>query len=527
MAAVDVEGLKRRVVAAYRAFTPAQLVLAGLLVVLTLVGGLMFYRWVSTPSYAVLYSGLESKDASDVTAKLSADGVPYKLTGNGTTIEVPKEKLDAERVALGASGLPKGGTGGWETLDKEGLTTSSFRQQVDYQRALEGEISKTLRGIDGIDAAQVHLVLPEERLFSDQQRNARASVVLTTRRTLGKEQVQAVTSTVSSAVPDLDPAAVSVTDSDGRLLSSKAGGSDDQTAQQAGFEDAQTARAQSMLDQLVGNGHSVVRVSAELDFDKTKTTKKTVDGTKSAVTGSDKSTETYRAPDGSTTGGAVTATDPTAGIASTTNGASAYEKKSEKNTVVPSEQLDETQKATGTVKRQSVAVVLDTSAKNLPPNAQVQQLVAAALGLDPKRGDTIVVSSSGFDAGTEAAPAEKSGGLLGGKSLSTIVAALMLLVITVLLARSARRPKVQALDLPEVLPALPGGRGEAATAALPAAERAALPAGVGIPAQRTGGSGTANEVDLLQAVESQPDDVAHLLRGWLSESGTDSRAGSR
>src|ERR1700712_3836545 len=142
MAGIDASGLQRRATAAYRAFTPAQLVLAGLLIVLTLVGGMMFYRWVSAPSYAVLYSGMDTKDASDVTAKLSADGVSYKLTGNGTTVEVPKEKLDAERVALGASGLPKGGTGGWETLDKEGLTASSFRQQGDYQRAPEGGAAK-------------------------------------------------------------------------------------------------------------------------------------------------------------------------------------------------------------------------------------------------------------------------------------------------------------------------------------------------------------------------------------------------
>src|SRR3954454_24409607 len=349
MAAIDSEGLKRRVVAAYRAFTPAQLVLAGLLVVLTLVGGLAFYRWVSAPTYAVLYSGLDAKDAADVTAQLTTDGVQYKLTGNGTTVEVPSASLDKERVALGAAGLPKGGTGGWESLDKEGLTASSFRQQVDYQRALEGEIAKTLQSMDGIDAASVHLVLPQEKLFTDDQQHARASVMLTTRRQLTADQVQAVVSTVSSAVQDLDPSAVSVTDSDGRLLSSKSGGSDDQAAQQATYEDAQTARAQSMLDQLVGSGHSVVRVSAELDFDKTKTTKKTVDATKSAVTGSDKTTETYRAPEGSNSGRAVTAPDPTAGIASTTNGASEYEKKAEKNTVVPSEQLDETQKATGTV----------------------------------------------------------------------------------------------------------------------------------------------------------------------------------
>src|SRR3954464_5744225 len=399
MAAVDVDGLKRRVVAAYRAFTPAQLVLAGLLVVLTLVGGLMFYRWVSTPSYAVLYSGMDAKDASEVTTKLSADGGPYKLTGNGTTVEVPKENLDAERVALGAAGLPKGGTGGWESLDKEGLTTSSFRQQVDYQRALEGEIAKTLRGIDGVDDAQVHLVLPEERLFTDQQRNARASVMLTTRRQLSSDQVNAVVSTVSSAVPDLDQSAVSVTDSNGRLLSKQAGGSDEQSAQQATYEDGQTARAQSMLDQLLGQGHAVARGSATLNFDNTHSAVKPVDGKNSAVTGSEKSTETYNSPNGSSASGALSASDPTAGITSTTSNASNYEKKSETTTTVPSEQLDDTQKATGTVARQSVAVVLDTTAKNLPPNAQVQQLVAAALGLDPKRGDTIVVSSTGFDTG--------------------------------------------------------------------------------------------------------------------------------
>jgi flagellar M-ring protein FliF len=349
--------------------------------------------------------------------------------------------------------------------------------------------------------------------------------MLTTRRQLTADQVQAVISTVSSAVQDLDPSAVSVTDSDGRLLSSKSGGSDDQSAQQANFEDGQTARAQSMLDQLLGGGHSVVRVSATLDFDKTHSTIKTIDGTKSAVTGSDKTTETYRAPDGTTTGGVVTATNATTGIANTTGNASQYEKKSEQVTTVPSERLDETQVASGTVQRQSVAVVLDTAAKNLPPNAQVQQLVAAALGLDPKRGDTIVVSSTGFDTGTPAASPAKTGGLMNGKTLSTGVAAVMLLLITLLLARSARRPKVSAIELPEVLPALPH-RENAATATLPNAERAALPSGSipGLPAQRNGShDGAATEVDLLQAVESQPDDVAHLLRGWLSESGSAGR----
>lgn len=146
--------------------------------------------------------------------------------------------------------------------------------------------------------------------------------------------------------------------------------------------------------------------------------------------------------------------------------------------------------------------------------------MAAALGLDPKRGDTIVVSSSAFDAGETPTETTDEGGLLAGKNLSTIVAAAMLVLITLLLARSARRPKVKALDIPEVLPALPGAGRE--KAALPAAAPAALPAGT-VPNQRQEEA----PVDLLQAVESQPDDVAHLLRGWLSESGPNSSAGAR
>ncbi len=515
MAGIDASGLQRRAVAAYRAFTPAQLVLAGLLVVLTVVGGMMFYGWVSAPTYAVLYTGLSAKDASDVTTKLSTDGVQYKLSNNGGTVEVPTSSLDKERVALGAAGLPKGGTGGWETLDKEGLTTSSFRQTVDYQRALEGEIGKTLRNIDGIDDASVHLVMPQEKLFTDQQQHARASIVLTTRRTLDADKVSAVVSTVASAVPDLDPSAVSVTDSNGRLLSKQSGGANDQSAQQATFEDSQTARAQSMLDQLLGSNHAVVRVSATLNFDKTKQTTKTMDATKSAITGSDKSTETYTAPGSSTAGGAVTATDPTTGLPLAASGSSSYQKKSETSTVVPSEQLDETQKATGTVTRQSVAVVLDTGAKNLPPNAQVQQLVAAALGLDPKRGDTIVVSSSSFDTSAQTPPPAPSSSLFAGKNLETVVAGIMLVLITLLLIRSARKPKVQALAVPDVLPALSSGSRE--HAALPSGGRAALSA---VPEPRTENA----SVDLLNAVETQPDDVAHLLRGWLTES---DGAGSR
>jgi flagellar M-ring protein FliF len=257
----------------------------------------------------------------------------------------------------------------------------------------------------------------------------------------------------------------------------------------------------------------VVRVAATMNFDKTHSTVKTVDPKKTGVTGSEKTTETYTAPGGSTTSGALTTTNTTTGVPSAANGASNYQKQTETSTTEPSEQLDDIQKAPGTVTRQSVAVVMDTGAKNLPPNAMVQQLVAAAVGLDPKRGDTIVVSSNPFDTGAPAVAAKKKSALGAGSTLSTAVAAVMLLLITVLLARAARRPKVQAIELePSLLPAA----AEPPAALRTGGQLAALPGPTAaLPAQR---GSEETSIDLLQAVESQPDDVAYLLRGWLSES---------
>ena len=152
-----------------------------LLLVVAIVGGMFFMSWVTAPSYAVLSSGLSATDAASMYGQAQlATACRTSWVPAAPRISVPSNKLDAERIALAAAGLPKGNTGGWDILDKEGLTVSSFRQQVDYQRALEGEIASTLQSMDGITQAQVHLVLPDDQLFSDQQSSARASVMLTT-----------------------------------------------------------------------------------------------------------------------------------------------------------------------------------------------------------------------------------------------------------------------------------------------------------------------------------------------------------
>ena len=514
MAAVDVEALKQQATSAYRAFTPAQLVLAGLLLVVAVVGGMAFMSWVTAPSYVVLSSGLSAKDASDITAKLGADGVAYKLSAGGTTISIPSGKLDAERLSLASAGLPKGGTGGWDILDKEGLTASSFRQQVDYQRALEGEIAKTLMSMDGISNAQVHLVLPEERLFSDQQNPARASVMLTTDGELDSGQVKAIVSLVSSAVKDLDPSNVTVTDANGRLLSSEGGGSSDQMSQQASYEDALTAQAQSMLDQVLGAGKSVVRVNAALDFSSTTTDRKTVDPNKSAATASSKTSETYNGNAANSASGQVTVTNTNGGTTSTTTPNSTYTKTTQSSTQENSQQVDHIVTPPGAVKRLTVAVAVAAGTK-APPAAQLQSLIGNAVGFDSTRGDSLSVTTTAFNtAGTAGSTSttKPTSSASSGTMVSTAVAGLMLLVITFLLARSVRRPKVEPVSLPEGLTGELTGGG---FGALPAGG-----AGAGIPLQGgppalTSGAGTES---LLGAVEERGDEVAQLLRGWLAES---------
>lgn len=515
--ALDTEALKSKALGVVKGFSPAQMVIAGLLTVVALVGAFSFFSWVSAPSYTVLYSGLSAKDASAVTTKLTSSGVPYKLTGGGTTVMVPKDKVDAQRVAISAAGIVKGGAVGYELLDKSSITTSSFTQQINLQRAMEGEIARSLQSMDGINSAQVHLVLPQERLFSDETQPARASVLLDTNGLLSRDEVQSIVSLVSSSVADLDPSAVTVTDSDGRLLSSTGG--DDSAAtnlqHRQSYEDSLAAAAQTMLDRLVGQGHSVVRVSADMDFDKhTTSTSKVEQGT---PTSTSETSETYKG----TGNGSGTASGPlsTSNTTSTTgnSGSGDYEKTTKATDFGVTQTNDNSTSGGAKVNKLSVAVAVDSSVKTLPPTAQLQALVAAAVGINNTRGDSIVVSTAAFDqtdatnAAGAAAAAKKATGSSGGmmSMVSTGVSALMLLLITLMLVRSVRRPKVTDLEIPAVAGA-PLPRGAIPTQASGIHDRYTV-------VDRPGGAAPES---LIGIVEQSPDDVATLLRGWLADTGS-------
>lgn len=233
----------------WASFTTGQKTVTVLITAALLVGAVMLVRWTSAASYAPLFNNLPPADASAIVDKLSADGVPYELTDGGATILVPQEQVYDLRLQMSGQGLPSGGTDGYALLDAQGLTTSEFQQQVGYQRALEGELRKTIESIDGVEAASVHLAIPTRDVFATEQDKPTASVLVTTRpgASIASGQVAAIVNLVAASVAGMDPTDVTVADSTGRVLSvaGQPGGlaAGDQRAQQTADFEARTASA--------------------------------------------------------------------------------------------------------------------------------------------------------------------------------------------------------------------------------------------------------------------------------------------
>src|SRR3712207_7490150 len=179
-----------------------QKVVIGLLLAGLLLGGFYFYSWITTPTQAPLFSNLASPDASAIVEELNAEGVSYELTDGGTTIMVAKDSVYDLRLQMSGKGLPAGSDTGYALLDEQGITTSEFQQQVQYQRAIEGELANTLEALDGVSQAVVHVALPEEEVFASDEGEPTASVLLDVERgtALSGEQVASITNLVSSKI---------------------------------------------------------------------------------------------------------------------------------------------------------------------------------------------------------------------------------------------------------------------------------------------------------------------------------------
>jgi flagellar M-ring protein FliF len=506
-------------------FTPGQRSVVIVVAIALLMGAFALSRWVSQPTWAPLYGNLTGEDASAVVEQLTADGIKYKLTDGGGTVLVPQDQVYDERIALAGKGLTGGeGEDGWSLLDKQGITATDFQQNIAYQRAIQGELAKTLEAMNGVNTAVVNLAVPKKDVFSSEEDKPTSSVLLSLKpgTELSNEQVQSITHLVSGSVAGLDPKDVTVTDQSGAMLSgggaSGAGASGNASAtdeQTAAFEDRMSKAAQNVLDKVVGPNHSVVRVNAQLNFDDTQGTS-TVYGTASpsAAPLSEARVDESYSGNGAAGGGTLGQILPTAVATSGTNGGYTRSQSTVNNSVDQS--VTKTVVAPGGVKRMTVAVVLDAKTAGTLNTAQIQALVANAVGLDTARGDSVQVDSLPFDTTAEAAATkELAAAAKAAKNASYLALAkkvgIALLILIIFFMAMRRRKKdettieTMATDLPNSGLVL-----NPEQAALGSGSQLAIAAESEVTRDKM-------RDDVAALVDNQPDDVAQMLQGWLAE----------
>lgn len=511
----------------FTSFTLGQQVVAVIGTLAILLAAFMVFRWVSTPDYAPLYSNLAASDASAIVDELDSQGTPYKLANGGSTVMVPRDSVYATRISLSGQGLPEQSSSqGYSLLDNQDISTSEFQEQTDFKRAMEGELASTIEAIDGVTTAVVHLALPPAKVFADQQDPPTASVLIDTAAgtTFGPEQVQAVVHLVASSIDGLDPDNVTVTDSSGKVLSSSdagALGAATRDQQVAAFQQQTSQRIQTMLDRVVGPGNSTVQVTAELDFDKSVSESTTYGKPVKGSLSSSSSSEKYNGPaGGSSSTGVVGPDGQMDSFGATGGGKSSYVKESQTSDNPIPTTVEHRETAPGSINSLHVGVVLDTTAAQSVNATDVQDLITAAVGINPTRGDTVQVSTMPFDRTADKAAADELAAAAKAakekqmwsmvRNAGIAVAVLAMLLIAWLRGRKkAKRREQTTTYLVEQL------RNDAAERS--AAVAAAMEASPALAALESTNETDEMRRELAGLAADQPEDVAALLRGWLVE----------
>src|SRR5579862_3003343 len=276
MSAIDFDRIRDQGKNFVDGFTPGQKAMTILGVIAVVLASMAFSHWSSSTNYAPLYTSLSGPDAGKVTQALDSAGVKWQLADGGATVLVPAALVYKERVALSAQGLPAS-SDDLSLLDKEGITASDFVQRVDYQRAMQGELEKTIEAIDGVASATVNLTIPPDQVFAGATADAPSAAVLvqpTAGTTLSTDAVQAIVHLVASSVPNMTPDSVTVADSNGNVLN--APGMDLSSGQgleqQTSFDTALGTAVSSFIATALGPNHADVHVQSDMNFDQTKTT---------------------------------------------------------------------------------------------------------------------------------------------------------------------------------------------------------------------------------------------------------------
>lgn len=383
--------------------------------------------WANRPVYHVLFSNLSAEDAGAITEKLHELKIPYEV-GDGGSVMVPGDKVHELRMTLASQGLPAGGGVGFEIFDKTTIGMTDFIQKLNYRRALQGELARTIGQLTEVENARVHLAVPEKTLFADKKEHTSASIVLKLRgnRVLSQNQVQGIVHLVSSSVEGLSTQNVTIVDTHGNVLSRP---SDDsynaqltnyQNEYQKGFEKSLEERVQSMLERAVGSGKVVVRISSTLDFKQVETTEERYDPEKTAVRSEQRSQESASGSSGSASGvpGVLSnmpgakAENPQAAGGKGGNASNSNHTQETINYEI-NKTVNHILEPVGSLKRLSAAVLIDgnyeivkgtdgkETRKYIPRTDEelkkYTEIVKKAVGYSEERGDQVEVSNITFE----------------------------------------------------------------------------------------------------------------------------------
>jgi flagellar M-ring protein FliF len=404
-----------------------------------LVFALVFFRMATQPSYTTLVSGVDPAETGKITTALSERGIKHELQNNGTAVGVEKAQVSEARIALAETGLPATSKPGFELFDEQKLGASEFEQRVTYQRALEGEVARTIGEVDGISGAQVQLTLPEDELFVDEETPTTAAVLLSGASDLDPATVRGIARLTASSVEGLKPDDVTITDSSGTLLwpTGEGGeggvGATSKQAVEARYERATEATLNAMLMQTVGPNKARVQVNADLNAD--QSTQERLDYARRGTPLREQvETESLEGSGGGApagTGGNV----PTYAQGAE-GGESNYRRRTLDREMGVDKTVTRTTIAPGEVERQSVALVLDESveAGQVP---ELRSAVEAAVGLDEERGDVLSVSQVPFAEVEEPQAGPVPGGI--ADLLKWVGLGVGSLVFLILMARQLRK----------------------------------------------------------------------------------------
>src|SRR5689334_15733363 len=497
---------------------------------------------VTTPQMTTLFTDLSVEDSSSIIKDLERQGIVYELRNEGSVILVPKDKVTRLRMKLAEGGLPKGGGVGYEIFDKsDALGTTSFVQNINHLRALEGELARTIRGIDRIQAARVHLVLPERPLFSRETPEPSASIVVRVRGTLEQQQIRAIRHLVASSVNGLKPQRVSIVDEAGTLLADGAGTDVDQAVgdeRRNAFEKRLRKQVEDIVSSVVGSSRARVQLSADFDFNKVTQTSDKFDPEGRVLRSSQTREESSMTADNN---GQVTVNNELPG--NQQNNGVAAKDQSKKTEETNNYEISRTTKTevteAGRVNRISVAVLVDgLYSKNEKGEIAYQDrtkeqldriaaLVRSAIGFDQKRGDQVEVVNLRFAEAPAVAPINEPTGILGllqftKDDVMYIIELGVMMLLGLVVMFMVIRPLVKRILATEDIQAL-------ASAPVPALPEPAAQA----PGQAIAGpNATAHLIDVAQVqgqvhaqsvhrvgelADRNPNETAAIIRQWLTE----------